>query len=88
VKITAKKFEFSPSTVRLRRGEPAVLELTALDRTHGFNAPDLGLRADLVPMKPVRLKVATNKAGRFPFHCDVFCGDGHEEMAGVIVVEE
>jgi hypothetical protein len=88
VRITAKKFEFSPSTVRLRRGAPAVLELQALDRTHGFNAPDLGLRAELVPTKPVRLRVVPDKVGRFPFHCDVFCGDGHEEMAGVILVEE
>jgi cytochrome c oxidase subunit 2 len=25
-------------------------------------------------------------SGTFPFHCDVFCGEGHEEMTGEIVV--
>jgi heme/copper-type cytochrome/quinol oxidase subunit 2 len=31
----------------------------------------------------MRLALAT---GTFVFHCDVFCGSGHEEMAGRIVV--
>ncbi len=26
--------------------------------------------------------------GRFPFHCDVFCGLGHGEMTGMIIVTE
>jgi plastocyanin/predicted phosphodiesterase len=87
VRVTAKKFEFTPSTIHLRRGVPTVIELEALDHTHGFNAPALGLRSDLTPGQPVRLRVVPDKAGTFPFHCDVFCGDGHEEMTGTIVVE-
>lgn len=88
VKITARKFEFSPSTVHLRRGVPAVIELVALDHAHGFNAPGLGLRSDLAPGKAVRLSVVPPKSGTFPFFCDVFCGDGHEDMNGVIVVQD
>jgi heme/copper-type cytochrome/quinol oxidase subunit 2 len=87
VKVTARKFEFSPSTLHLRRGVPVVIELTALDHVHGFNVPALGTRADLTPGKAVRLRVVPDKAGTFPFFCDVFCGDGHEDMNGVIVVE-
>jgi hypothetical protein len=30
--------------------------------------------------------VRPERAGTFAFHCDVFCGDGHEEMSGRIVV--
>jgi len=26
--------------------------------------------------------------GDFPFHCDVFCGSGHEQMEGTIKVTE
>jgi 3',5'-cyclic AMP phosphodiesterase CpdA len=87
VKVTAKKFEFSPSTLRLRRGVPTVIELIALDHAHGFNAPALGVRSDLAPGKAVRMRVVPDKTGTFPFFCDVFCGDGHEDMNGVIVVE-
>jgi len=88
VKITAKKFEYNPSEITVKKGVPVVLEFTALDRLHGFSCPDLGLRADLVPGKPVTVKFTPEKAGSFPFHCDIFCGDGHEDMAGTIVVTD
>jgi len=31
--------------------------------------------------------ITPDKPGTFVFFCDVFCGDGHEEMAGTLVVE-
>jgi cytochrome c oxidase subunit 2 len=37
--------------------------------------------------KPVRVKLKPERAGRFGFLCDNFCGSGHEEMAGIIVVK-
>jgi cytochrome c oxidase subunit 2 len=33
------------------------------------------------------VRVVPQKAGRFEFHCDVFCGSGHEEMSGILVVK-
>jgi cytochrome c oxidase subunit 2 len=87
IKITAKKFEYSPSEVHIKKGEHVVLELTSLDRKHGFKLPELGIRADVPPGGTARLEVAPEKAGRFPFACDVFCGDGHEDMAGTLIVD-
>jgi cytochrome c oxidase subunit 2 len=52
----------------------------------GFNAPDFHVRADIVPDKTTTLRITADKVGKFDFFCDVFCGDGHEDMAGVIVV--
>jgi cytochrome c oxidase subunit 2 len=86
VKIAAKRFTFSPSVIHLKKGETVILELTSLDRTHGFEAPDLGLTATIKPGAPTRIKVTPTKAGSFSFHCNVFCGDGHEDMNGTIVV--
>ena len=65
---------------------PVIIELTSLDRDHGFNIPDLGVRVDVAADKAVRVRIVPDKAGTFLFHCDVFCGSGHEEMAGRIVV--
>ena len=88
VHVTAKKFEYSPSEIHLKKGEPVVLELVSLDRKHGFEAPDLGLSTEIDPKVPSRLRFVPQKEGRFPFHCSVFCGDGHEVMAGEIDVVE
>lgn len=86
VRITAKKFEFSPSTIELQRGVPVILELTSLDRRHGFLAPDFKIDQNIEPGTPVRVRVVPAEAGTFPFHCNVFCGGGHEDMTGTIVV--
>ncbi len=36
IEVSAKKYEFSPSPVRVKRGAKVQLRITALDRTHGF----------------------------------------------------
>ena len=36
IEMSAKKYEFSPSPVRVKRGAKVQLRITALDRTHGF----------------------------------------------------
>jgi cytochrome c oxidase subunit II len=64
-----------------------VLELTTLDRRHGFKSTLLGLRADIIPGQTARIRLVPKQAGTFAFHCDVFCGSGHEDMSGTIVVE-
>jgi predicted phosphodiesterase len=86
VKVTAKKFEYSPSVIKLKRGVPAVLQLTSLDRQHGFDCPGLKLHAEINPGKVTQLKFTPDKVGEFPFHCNVFCGSGHDQMEGTIKV--
>jgi len=86
IKMTARRFTYSPETIRVEQGVPVTLELTSLDRDHGFTIPDLGLRIDVEPGQTARVRFVPEKAGTFLFHCDVFCGSGHEEMAGTMVV--
>ncbi len=88
IHITAKKFEYSLRTLTLKKGVPVVFELTTLDRVHGFNLPDFGVRSDVVPGKVTRLRFTPDKTGEFVFFCDLFCGDGHEEMSGVLTVKD
>lgn len=88
IRITAKKFEFSPKDITVKKGIPVILELESLDRLHGFSCPALGIRADINPDTLTKVTFIADKAGTFPFHCDVFCGSGHEEMEGTITVEE
>lgn len=86
VRIVAKRYEFVPSEVRLKKGVTTVLELTSADVPMGFSAPDFKMRVDVWPLKPTRLRITPEKTGTFTFVCDVFCGSGHEDMQGTIVV--
>ena len=86
VRMTAKKFEYTPSEITLKKGVPVILEITAVDRDHGFKVPELGIRADLKSGQVTRVRIVPDRTGTFEFRCDVFCGSGHEDMSGEIVV--
>jgi cytochrome c oxidase subunit 2 len=55
---------------------------------HGFKVPALNIRADLPPGTVTRVRLTPEKAGTYDFLCDNFCGAGHEQMEGRIVVKE
>ena len=86
IKITAKKFNYTPGEVKLKKGVPVILEFRTQDVLMGFNLPDFNARADIVPGKTTRLRLVPDKTGTFVFLCDVFCGTGHEEMNGKLTV--
>jgi cytochrome c oxidase subunit 2 len=88
IHVTAKKFEYSPKEISVKKGVPVVLEFTSLDRMHGFDCPGLKIRTDIKPGQVNRLRFVPDKTGTFPFHCDDFCGVGHEGMKGTIIVTE
>jgi cytochrome c oxidase subunit II len=86
IKVSARRFTFTPSEIALKKGERVVLELTTEDVFMGFNVPDFGVRSDIVPGRTTKMSLTPDKAGTFVFLCDVFCGDGHETMSGRMVV--
>lgn len=86
IKVVTRRFTFEPSELTLRKGETVTLEFVTKDVLMGFNAPDFATRTDIAPGVVARVTLTPDKAGTFPFLCDVFCGSGHENMNGVIKV--
>jgi cytochrome c oxidase subunit 2 len=86
IKISAKRFDYSPAHLTLKKGVPVVLELRSRDVLMGFNLPDFSLRADMLPDKVTRVRFVPDRTGKFVFLCDIFCGTGHEQMQGSITV--
>ena len=65
IQIIAKKFEYSPGEITIKKGVPVVLEFTALDRKHGFVCPSLGIRTDIEPGKVFKSTPYSTKVRRF-----------------------
>ena len=86
IKIIAKKFVFVPNEIRVKQGETVVLQFTAPEVPMGFSLPDFAVRADIMPGKVATLRLTPDKTGSFDFLCDVFCGSGHEDMNGKLIV--
>jgi cytochrome c oxidase subunit II len=88
IKMTVKRFEYAPREIRVKRGVPVVLEITSLDVPHGFNLPELKVRADVIPGQVTRLHLVPDRVGTFTFRCDIFCGTQHEDLDGLLTVTE
>ncbi len=87
VEIAARRFQFSPGQITLKRGEPVTLRLRSEDVTHGFFSRPLGIDADVPPGRTTEVTITPKEAGRFTVICDHFCGPGHGGMKMTIVVE-
>jgi heme/copper-type cytochrome/quinol oxidase subunit 2 len=87
VRITAKKYEFSPDTVEVKADTRIIFKITALDREHGFEIA--GVKDSCVKIKKgetATVEYMAEKPGTVEFRCCVFCGVGHHGMKGKIVV--
>lgn len=87
IDITAKRFEFSPATITLKKGEAVKLRVTSEDVTHGLFLRPLKIDADLEPGQTREMTVTPEKTGTFLAICHHFCGAQHGNMKLTIVVE-
>ena len=87
IKMTAKKYEFSPAEIRVKQGEKVRLLITATDRDHGFEIKPLGIKMDLKKGQETAVEFEATKSGEMEFHCANFCGMGHGKMKGKLIVE-
>jgi cytochrome c oxidase subunit 2 len=87
-KMTAKKYEFDPGTIMVKKGERVKLVITALDKDHGFKIKEFGIEEVLKKGVPTTVEFTADKAGEFPFVCSKFCGFGHGKMKGKLIIEE
>lgn len=87
IEITAKRYEFTPNTITLKKGETVKLRLHSEDVTHGFFSRQLKIDETIEPGKTADVTLTPQSAGTFKTICDHFCGAGHGNMAMTIVVE-
>lgn len=81
IEITAKRFEFSPGEVTLKKGQPVVLVLKSLDVGHGIRIRELNVDVKVTKGGTAEVHFTPDKTGDFVGHCSVFCGSGHGSMA-------
>ena len=85
-KITAKQFQFNPSTIEINKGDKVKLVITSTDVPHGFAITEYGINERLEPGKPVTVEFTADKQGTFTTFCSVICGAGHLGMKGKLIV--
>lgn len=89
VRVTAERFTFTPSEIRVAPGTVIEFHLTSYDTAHGFRI--LGQPLDLTIPKRGRgeatVRFTPPAPGEYVFECSRMCGAGHSFMRGVISVK-
>jgi len=80
IEITAKRFEFEPGEITLKKGQPVVLVLKSADVPHGIRIRELNVEVKVGKGGTAEVKFTPDKTGDFVGHCAVFCGSGHGSM--------
>lgn len=86
--LTARQWEFQPSTITVKKDIPVKLTITSTDVAHGFALTDFNVNSRLEPGQATVVQFTPDRAGTFNFFCSVVCGSGHGGMRGTLVVTE
>jgi cytochrome c oxidase subunit 2 len=87
IEIVAKRFAFVPSRIEVTEGETVRLVVRSADGMHGLQIKKFKVSEE-VPRgsEPVMIEFTATAVGEFEIACAAFCGKGHEEMRGKLVV--
>jgi len=88
IEITAKRFDFTPGDITLKKGEPVVLVLSSADTDHGLKFKELNLVVNAKKGQTNEVAFTPDKVGTFVGQCSVFCGSGHGSMKMTLHVTE
>ena len=87
IEIVAKRYEFVPASIEVTEGERVRLVVKSGDGLHGFGIKRFDVSKEIARGATVTIDFTPDAAGEFPILCTEFCGDGHEQMKGVLVVK-
>jgi len=87
IDIVARRFAFEPARVEVTVGERVRLRVVSADGVHGVEIKKFKVKKEIPRgTTPVVIEFTASEAGEFPILCSEYCGDGHEDMQGQLVV--
>jgi len=88
IEIVAKRYAFEPAMIEAVVGERLRLTVVSADGPHGFEIKKFKVKQPIPRgTTPVVIEFTPTEAGRFPILCSEYCGDGHNDMKGTLVVQ-
>ena len=87
IEITARRFAFEPAQIEATVGERLQLVVRSADGVHGLEIKKLKIKKE-VPRggEPVTIDFTATSEGTFPILCSEYCGKGHTDMTGALIV--
>ena len=88
IDVTASRYRFEPAQIEVEEGDRVVLRVRSIDGPHGLAIKGFKARASIPEDgSVVTLEFVARKAGVFEYACNEYCGPGHAQMRGSLVVK-
>lgn len=88
IKITAKRYSFTPGEITLTKGQPVTITLECTDVGHGLRIKELKFNVECKGHSSATGTLTPTKTGEFKGVCSRFCGVGHGSMKMKVNVVE
>ena len=86
ITLTAKRYAFSQPRIEVAANDVVKITLVAEDIPHSFTIDEYRISKRAAPGRSVTFEFRADKAGTFPFFCNLTIDDGCREMRGELVV--
>lgn len=88
VVMIGQAWSFTPGEVRVPAGAEVTFLMTTPDVIHGFHVEGTRLNVMLIPGQVARVSHTFDEPGEHLIICHEYCGIGHHNMWGRVIVEE
>ena len=85
--VTARRYAFAPARIEVFEGDLVKIELRTEDIAHSLTIDDYRIAKRVGPGQPVTFEFRAERAGTFPFYCDLQSEAGCRKMRGELVVK-
>ncbi|WP_324715932.1 cytochrome c oxidase subunit II [Carboxydochorda subterranea] len=85
--VIAHIWAYSPNEIRVPAGATVTFNLTSRDVIHGFRIEGTNVNTMVIPGQIARVTHTFKKPGTYLFLCHEYCGVGHQNMFGRVIVE-
>ncbi|MBF0383203.1 MAG: cytochrome C oxidase subunit II [Magnetococcales bacterium] len=73
--------------LELEQGKSYRLHMSSLDYQHGFSLQPVNINLQILPQYETVITLTPSRAGEYGIVCNEYCGVGHHQMLGKIIVK-
>jgi heme/copper-type cytochrome/quinol oxidase subunit 2 len=85
--VRAHRYAFEPARIEVNQDDLVKIELRTDDIAHSLTIDDYRIAKRVGPGPPVTFEFRADRAGTFPYYCNLQVEDGCRQMRGVLVVK-
>jgi heme/copper-type cytochrome/quinol oxidase subunit 2 len=85
--VTAHRYAFEPGRIEVNQDDLVTIELRTVDIAHSLTIDDYRIAKRVGPGHPVTFEFRADRAGTFPYYCNLRVDEGCRQMRGVLVVK-